>query len=216
MAVSVFLVDDHQVVRAGIRDIIGASPQLTVVGEASTVAEAQQSIPELAPDVAIVDVRLPDGSGIELCRQLISAGGNTKFLIFTSFGDEQAVVASVMAGAKGFLLKSVGSDEILDAIVRVAAGEALTTPDEARRAIDAAKDRCDSGIARMSALTPQERRILNYVAEGMTNRQIASQMFLAEKTVKNYVSNMLSKMGLHRRTEAVALAVREKTRLRDY
>jgi DNA-binding NarL/FixJ family response regulator len=204
---AVFLLDDHEVVRTGLRALLEAGDDITVVGEAGTVADALSRIPALRPDVAILDVRLPDGSGVEVCREVRSADPDIVCVMLTSYADDEALIASIMAGAAGYVLKQIGSIDLLDTIRRAGAGESLLDPTLTVRVLD----RLREGPAvdpRLAGLTPQERRILDLIAEGKTNRQIAEEMYLAEKTVKNYVSNLLAKLGMERRTQAATFAAR--------
>ena len=204
--ISAFLLDDHEVVRQGVRALLEASGEITVVGEASTAAEALARIPACRPDVAILDVRVPDGNGIEVCREVRSQFG-TKCLMLTSYSDDEALFEAIMAGASGYVLKQIRGNELLSAVKRVAAGESLLDPAITGRVL--ARLRAPSAEdERLSRLTPQERRILSLIADGMTNRQIANQLHLAEKTIKNYVSNMLTKLGMERRTEAAVFATK--------
>ena len=204
--ISAFLLDDHEVVRQGVRALLEASGEITVVGEASTAAEALARIPACRPDVAILDVRVPDGNGIEVCREVRSQIG-TKCLMLTSYSDDEALFEAIMAGASGYVLKQIRGNDLLSAVKRVAAGESLLDPAITGRVL--ARLRAPSAEdERLSRLTPQERRILSLIADGMTNRQIANQLHLAEKTIKNYVSNMLTKLGMERRTEAAVFATK--------
>jgi len=207
MSLGVFLLDDHEVVRRGLRALLEASNDITVVGEAGTVAEALARIPPTKPDVAILDVRLPDGSGVEVCREIRSSHPEIACVMLTSYADDEALIASIMAGAAGYVLKQVGSLDLLDTIRRAGDGQSLLDPALTERVLERLRDgpHVDPRIA---SLTPQERRILDLIAEGCTNRQIAETMFLAEKTVKNYVSNLLSKLGMERRTQAATFAAR--------
>jgi two-component system, NarL family, response regulator DevR len=207
VTVRVFLLDDHEIVRRGLRDLIDAEEDMEVVGEASTAEEALHRVPPTRPDVAVLDVRLPDGSGVEVCREIRARHPEVQALMLTSFADDEALFSAIMAGASGYVLKQIRGNELVDAIRRVAAGESLLDPAVTRRVLERLRDNReeDEGLARLS---DQERKILDYIAEGMTNRQIAEAMFLAEKTVKNYVSTMLSKLGMERRTEAAAYAAR--------
>jgi two-component system response regulator DevR len=206
MPVAVFLLDDHEIVRRGLRDLLESDEGLTVVGEAGTVEEALGRIAATRPDVAVLDVRLPDGSGIEVCREIRSAHPEIACLMLTSFADDEALFAAIMAGAAGFVLKQVRGSDLVDAVHRVGAGESLLDPAVTARVLDRLRHRTDED--ELSALTPQERKVLDLIAEGMTNRQIGEQLFLAEKTIKNYVSNLLAKLGMSRRTEAAAYAAR--------
>ena len=214
MALRVFLVDDHEVVRRGVRDLLEVEDDLAVVGEAGTVAEALQRVPSTHPDVVVVDVRLPDGNGVELCRQLRSSDDAPACLMLTSFDDDEALFDSIVAGAAGYVLKQVKGHDIVDAVRRVGAGESLIDAAMSARLMDRLRRGPDED-PRLAGLSPQERRILDLLADGLTNRQIAAEMFLAEKTVKNYVSNLLAKMGMHRRTEAAVYAARQAERHRS-
>ena len=205
--VRVFLLDDHEVVRRGVRDLLEASGEIEVVGEASTAEEARQRVPAVRPEVAVLDVRLPDGTGIEVCRDLRAADPDLKCLMLTSFDDDEALFDSIMAGAAGYVLKEVRGGDLVDSVLRVATGESLLDPKATARVIERLRNPPPED-EKLAALSPQEQKILGYLAEGMTNRQIAEQMYLAEKTIKNYVSNLLLKLGMHRRTEAAVYAAR--------
>jgi DNA-binding NarL/FixJ family response regulator len=207
VAIGVFLLDDHEVVRTGLRALLEACDDIEVVGEADTVAEALVRIPEVQPDVAILDVRLPDGSGVEVCREVRSSSSDIACVMLTSYADDEALIASIMAGAAGYVLKQVGSLDLLDTIRRAGAGESLLDPALTDRVLERLREGPKSD-PRLASLTPQERKILDLIAEGYTNRQIAENMFLAEKTVKNYVSNLLAKLGMERRTQAATFAAR--------
>jgi two-component system response regulator DevR len=200
-AVRVFLLDDHEIVRRGIADLISAEPDITVVGEAGTAAEALVRIPAVQPDVALLDARLPDGSGIDVCRDIRSALPATRCLILTSYDDNDAIFAAVMAGAAGYLLKEIRGSSLVDAIRQVAAGRSLLDPSVTERLLARLRDG-EPSDARLASLTDREREILILIADGMTNRQIGEHLFLAEKTVKNYVSGLLAKLGMQRRTQA--------------
>jgi two-component system, NarL family, response regulator DevR len=202
----VFLLDDHEIVRRGLRELLEAEGDLVVVGEAGTAEEAYGRIPATSPDVAVLDVRLPDGDGIEVCREIRSKHPEIACIMLTSFSDDEAVYASIMAGAAGYLLKQVRGSDLVNGVRRVAAGESLLDPQVTTRVLDRLRHR--EGDDELASLTDQERRILGLIAEGLTNRQIGERLFLAEKTVKNYVSNMFAKLGMHRRTEAAAYAAR--------
>jgi DNA-binding NarL/FixJ family response regulator len=207
MQIGVFLLDDHEVVRAGLRSLLEAEDDFVVVGEASTVAEALARIPPTRPQVAILDVRLPDGSGIEVCREIRSSSPEIACVMLTSYADDEALFAAIMAGAAGYVLKQVGASNLVDDIRRVADGHSLLDPALTERVLEKLRHRPDEDPL-MASLTPQERRILDLVADGQTNRQIAGTLYLAEKTVKNYVSNLLAKLGMERRTQAASYAAR--------
>ncbi len=205
--IRVFLLDDHEVVRRGLRDLLESEGDVEIVGESGTAAEATARIPALRPDVAVLDARLPDGSGIDVCRDVRSVDPAIKALILTSYDDDEALFAAILAGAAGYLLKQVGGNDLLDAVRRVAGGQSLIDPSLTARVLD----RLRNGPAEhqeLATLTEQERKILMLIAEGLTNRQIGERLFLAEKTVKNYVSSILSKLGLERRTQAAVLAAK--------
>ncbi len=210
--IRVFLLDDHEVVRRGVAATLEAEDDITVVGEAGDAADAIDEIRRCEPDVAVLDVRLADGSGIDVCRTITSEFPEVKSLILTSYDSDRALVDAGLAGAAGFVLKQIRSNDLIEAIRGVAAG---------RRYLDRAEVRLaerrlnDSEEGRLDDLTPQERRIFDLIGEGYTNRQIAQDMYLAEKTVKNYVSNMLAKLGMSRRTEAAALSARLEERHRN-
>ncbi len=206
MTINVFLLDDHEIVRRGLRELIETDEAMEVVGEAGTAEVALGRIPATSPDVAVLDVRLPDGDGIEVCREVRSRHPEIACLMLTSVADDDAVYAAILAGAAGYVLKQVRGDDLLDSIRRVAAGESLIDPDVTARVLERLRAR--EGADELAVLTPQERNILDLIAEGLTNRQIGERMYLAEKTVKNYVSNMLAKLGMSRRTEAAAYAAR--------
>lgn len=205
MTVRVFLLDDHEVVRRGLRDLLEAEDDLEVVGEAGTAEEAYGRIPATRPDVAVLDVRLPDGDGIEVCREIRSKHPEIQCLMLTSFADDEALFSSIMAGASGYLLKQVKGTDLVGGIRRVGAGESLLDPSLTQKVLERLRAPEDDELA---GLTPQERKILDLIAEGLTNRQIAEAMFLAEKTVKNYVSTVLAKMGMSNRSEAAAYVAR--------
>lgn len=207
MTIRVFLLDDHEIVRRGLRDLLEAQDDFTIVGEASTAEEALARIPPTQPDVAIVDMRLPDGNGVEVCRDVRSHEPGIQCLILTSFDDDEALFDAIMAGAAGYLLKQIKGTDLVDAIRRVAAGQSLLDPEVTTRVLDRLR-RGPEEDERLARLTEQERRILDLISEGLTNRQIAERIFLAEKTVKNYVSNLLAKLGMERRTEAAVFAAR--------
>jgi two-component system response regulator DevR len=202
----VFLLDDHQVVREGLRSLLEADGEMEVVGEAGTAEEALERIPLTRPRVAVLDVRLPDGSGVEVCREVRSQHPEVACLMLTSFSDDEALFDAIMAGASGYVLKEVGGSDLVSDVRKVASGHSLLDPVLTARVMDRVRSgRADS---RHDHLTAQEERILGHIAEGLTNRQIAELMYLSEKTVKNYVSNLLAKLGMSRRTEAAVYAVR--------
>lgn len=203
--VRVFLLDDHEVVRRGLRGLLEAEEDLVVVGEAGTAAEGVARIPALRPDVAVLDARLPDGSGIEVCRQVRSVDPSIEALVLTSYDDDEALFAAILAGAAGYVLKQVRGTDLVDAVRRVAAGQSLLDPSVTRRVLDRLRAG-DPEPEELKRLTEQERRVLACIAEGMTNRQIGERLSLAEKTVKNYVSSVLAKLGVERRTQAAVLA----------
>jgi len=203
----IFLVDDHEVVRRGVRDMLEVEDDFEVVGEAGSVEEALQRVAATRPDVAVLDVRLPDGSGVELCRELRSAYPDIVCLMLTSYDDDEALFEAIVAGASGYVLKQVKGSDIVTAIRQVGAGRSLLDPALTARVME----RLRVGTTedpRLAGLSAQERRVLDLLADGLTNRQIAAEMFLAEKTIKNYVSNLLAKMGMSRRTEAAVYAAR--------
>ncbi|GAA2528048.1 response regulator transcription factor [Pilimelia columellifera] len=205
--IRVFLLDDHEVVRRGLADLLRSTGDIEVVGESGSAREAVQRIPALRPDVAILDARLPDGNGIDVCRDVRAIDSSIKGLILTSYEDDEALFAAIMAGAAGYLLKQIRGTDLADAVHRVAAGQSLLDPAVTRRVLERIRSGADEP-AELRSLTEQERRILEHIAEGLTNREIAGRMFLAEKTVKNYVSSLLAKLGLERRTQAAVLATR--------
>ena len=203
--IRVYLLDDHEVVRRGLRDLLESDGDIEIVGESGSAQEATARIPALRPDVAVLDARLPDGSGIDVCREVRSVDARIKALILTSYDDDEALFAAILAGAAGYLLKQVGGNDLVDAVRRVAAGQSLIDPTLTARVLE----RLRNGPAEpeeLASLTEQERKILTLIAEGLTNRQIGDRLFLAEKTVKNYVSSILAKLGLERRTQAAVLA----------
>jgi len=206
MAVRVALVDDHEVVRRGLRDLLDGEPGIEVVAEAGGVTEALTRIGATKPDVVVVDVRLPDGDGVALCRTLRSLEQPPQCLVLTAFDDERALVEAIMAGASGYLLKQVRGQDLVDAVREVAAGRSLLDPVTTARVL--ARMRRAAETDELAALTERERTVLELMGEGMTNRQIAERLFLAEKTVKNYVTSVLAKLGMERRTQAVAWIAR--------
>lgn len=211
MATRIFLLDDHEVVRRGIRDLLEAEDDFEVVGEAGTAEEGVGRILATSPDVCVLDVRLPDGTGVEVCRAVRERRPTIACLMLTSYSDDEALLEAVLAGAAGYLLKQVRGADLVDAIRRVAAGQSLLDPAVTSTLLR----RIREGSAedeRLAALTEQERRVLHLLAEGRTNREIADALYLAEKTVKNYVSNVLAKLGMSRRTEAAVWAARLEER----
>ncbi len=207
MTLGVFLLDDHEVVRTGLRSMFEATEDLMVVGEASTAEEALVRIPLTHPQVAVLDVRLPDGSGVEVCREIRSQWPEIICVMLTSYADDEALYAAIMAGAAGYVLKQVGVGDLVDDVRRAGSGQSLLDPAVTERVLE----RLQVGPRedpRLASLTAQERRVLDLIAEGKTNRQIAEDLFLAEKTVKNYVSNLLAKLGMERRTQAASYAAR--------
>jgi two-component system, NarL family, response regulator DevR len=205
--IRVFLLDDHEVVRRGLRELLEDEPDIEVVGEAESAATAVRRIPALRPDVAVLDARLGDGNGIDVCRDVRSLDDSIRAIILTSYDDDEALFAAIMAGASGYVLKQIHGTDLVDGIRRVAAGQSLLDPALTARVLQRLRD--GSGPPdELAALTDQERKILTCIAEGLTNRQIGERLFLAEKTVKNYVSSLLAKLGLERRTQAAVLATR--------
>ena len=203
--IRVFLLDDHEIVRRGLRELLESEGDIDVVGESGLAQEAARRIPALRPDVAILDARLPDGSGIDVCRDVRTANPEIKALILTSYDDDEALFSAIMAGAAGYVLKQVRGNDLLESVRRVAAGQSRLDPAVTAQVLE----RLRTGPAEDAALAPltaQERRILSLIGDGLTNRQIAEELFLAEKTVKNYVSSLLAKLGLERRTQAAVFA----------
>jgi DNA-binding NarL/FixJ family response regulator len=213
MTIRVFLLDDHEVVRRGLRELLEDAGDLEVVGEASTAAEALHRIPATRPDVAVLDVRLPDGDGVEVCREIRSSMEDVACLMLTSYTDDEALFEAIMAGAAGYVLKQIRGNELVEAIRTVASGQSLLDPVATARVLERLREG-EVTDEKVASLTDQERKLLDLLAEGLTNREIAARMFLAEKTVKNYVSNLLTKMGMARRTEAAVYAARLEERAR--
>jgi two-component system response regulator DevR len=197
----IFLLDDHEIVRRGLAELLNGVPDFDVVGEAGTVAEALRRIPAVQPDVAILDGRLPDGSGIEVCRVIREQQPGVRCLILTSYDDDEAIFAAVLAGAAGYVLKQIRGSNLVDAVRQVAAGQSLLDPSVTARVLNRIREGKQED-ARLASLNAQERKILLLIAEGLTNRQIGERLFLAEKTVKNNVSSLLAKLGMQRRTQA--------------
>jgi DNA-binding NarL/FixJ family response regulator len=208
VTIRVFLLDDHEIVRRGLRELLESEGEgdIEIVGEAGTAAEAHGRIPATRPDVAILDVRLPDGDGIEVCRDIRSTHPDIACLMLTSFAEDEALFSAILAGAAGYALKQMRGTDLVDGVRRIAAGESLLDPSLTSRVLERLRRPAEPDA--LAGLTPRERRILDLIAAGMTNRQIGEQLFLAEKTVKNYVSNLLAKLGMSRRTEAAAYAAR--------
>ena len=209
MTIRVFLLDDHELVREGIRNLLESDSDIEVVGEAATAAEALTRVPLAKPNVAILDVRLEEGNGIEVCRDLRSANPDLTCLMLTSFADDDALYASVMAGAAGYLLKQIKARDLIEDVKRVANGESLMDPRAVARVVERISNPPKTDAV-LDSLSPQEQRILEHISEGMTNKQIAEAMFLAEHTIKNYVTGLLRKMKLSSRTEAAIYATRRK------
>jgi DNA-binding NarL/FixJ family response regulator len=205
--ITVFLLDDHEIVRRGVRDLLSAEPDIDVIGEAGTAAAALQRMPSLRPDVAVLDVRLPDGDGVSVCREIRSTLPGTACLMLTSYGDDQALLGAIMAGAAGYVLKQTCGSDLVSAVRTVAAGGSTLDAHAANRVMARLRERMDT-VDPLSALTEQEKKVLDLVGEGLTNRQIAERMFLAEKTAKNYVSSLLTKLGMQRRAQAAAFSAR--------
>jgi DNA-binding NarL/FixJ family response regulator len=204
-AVRVFLLDDHEVVRRGLRALLESAGDIVVVGESGLAAEATARIPALQVDVAVLDARLPDGSGIEVCRAVRALAPDVRGLILTSYDDDEALFAAIMAGASGYVLKEIAGHDLVGVVRQVAAGNSLIDPALTARVLDRVRNG-PATVPELSGLTEQELKLLGLIAEGLTNRQIGERMYLAEKTVKNYVSSILSKLGLERRTQAAVLA----------
>ncbi len=209
--VRVFLLDDHEIVRRGIRELLEGEPDIEVVGESGTAEEAIRRIPALRPDVAILDARLPDGSGIDVCRAVRSQDPSIRALILTSYDDDEALFAAIMAGAAGYVLKQVRGTDLVETVRRVAAGQSTLDPSVTEAVLQRLRTGPPSDPA-VARLTGQERRILTLIGEGLTNRAIAQELGLAEKTVKNYVSSLLAKLGLGSRTQAALFATRPDSR----
>jgi two-component system response regulator DevR len=210
-AIRVYLLDDHEIVRRGIKDLLEGAGDIVVVGESGLAADAIRRIPPLRPDVAILDGRLPDGSGIDVCREVRSKHPEIAALILTSYDDDEALFSAIMAGAAGYILKQVGGNDFVETVRRVAAGQSMLDPAVTAQVLERVRQGSKADPA-LEQLTDQELRILELIGEGMTNRQMAETMFLAEKTVKNYVSSMLSKLGLESRTQAAIFSLKHPQR----
>jgi two-component system, NarL family, response regulator DevR len=208
----VLICDDHEVVREGLRGLIGRQPDMTVVGEAGTAAESIEAAARSKPDVVIMDVRLPDGSGVEACRAIREIRPETRVIMLTSYADDEALFASIIAGASGYLLKQTRGQAVIDAITAVAAGRSLLDPDVTGKVLDRLRESRAEDPA-LASLTEQERKVVAGLAEGKTNREIGEVLFLSEKTVKNYVSRILDKLGLARRAEAAAYMAKHRPRV---
>ncbi|WP_335934153.1 response regulator transcription factor [Streptomyces sp. PTD5-9] len=206
--ITVFLLDDHEVVRRGVHELLSVEDDIEVVGEAGTAEDALVRIPATRPDVAVLDVRLPDGSGVEVCREIRSQDENVKCLMLTSYADDEALFDAIMAGASGYVLKAIRGTELLNAVRDVAAGKSLLDPVATAQVLERLREGKKGGDERLASLTEQERKILDLIGEGMTNRAIGERLHLAEKTIKNYVSSLLSKLGMERRSQAAAYVAR--------
>ncbi len=207
--IRVFLVDDHEIVRRGIADLLNAENDIEVVGEAADAAQARKRIAATRPDIALLDVRLPDGNGIDLCREIRSKNPEIRCLMLTAYDDDEAISTAVVAGASGYVLKDVRGSGLLEALRKVASGRSMLDPGLTRRVVQKIEAQ-NAGDPRLGSLSPREGQILTLIADGLTNRQIGEQLGLAEKTVKNYVSGLLSKLGLHHRTQAAILRLGQR------
>jgi DNA-binding NarL/FixJ family response regulator len=206
--IRVYLLDDHEIVRRGLIALLESAGDIEVIGESGSALEATRRIPALRPDVAVLDARLPDGSGITVCRDIRSADPDIRALILTSYQDDEALFSAIMAGAAGYVLKQIKGTDLIDAIRRVSTGQSLLDPLVTQQVLERIRHGSDTEPKELATLTQQERRILELIAQGMTNRQIGEHLFLAEKTIKNYVSSLLAKLGVERRTQAAILANR--------
>jgi len=208
--ISVFLLEDHEVMRTGLRGVLSAEPDIKVVGEAGTIAAALARLPALRPDVAVLDVRLPDGDGVSACREIRSMLPGTACLMFTGYEDDRALLGAIMAGAAGYVSKATDTRELVHAVRAVATGQSILDPNAAQRVMAQLRNGTAGGPRSdpLASLTAQEKRVLDLIGEGLTNRQIAERMFLAEKTAKNYVSSLLAKLGIERRSQAAVIAIR--------
>ncbi|WP_133913078.1 response regulator [Streptomyces sp. NBC_00582] len=215
--IRVFLLDDHEVVRRGVRDLLNDEPDITVVGEAGTVEQALVRVPALRPQVAVLDVRLPDGDGVTVCRELRSSMPELACLMLTSFDDEEALLDSIMAGASGYVLKQIQGTDLVSAVRTVAAGQSLLDPSATTRLMARLRQgqEPEPEPDALPGLTDREREILALIGEGLTNRQIGQRLYLAEKTVKNHISRLLAKLGVERRIQAAVIATQAQDRLRE-
>lgn len=204
--IRVFLLDDHEMVRRGLKDLFDTHSDIDIVGESGSAKEAEVRIPALHPDVALLDARLPAGSGVEVCRAIRSVDPSISAIILTSYDDDEALFAAIMAGASGYILKQIIGIDLVDVVRQVANGQSLLDPSVTQRVLERIRSGGSSEPTELQSLTPQERRILELITKGMTNRQIGGELFLAEKTVKNYVTSILGKLGMQRRTQAAVLA----------
>ena len=213
--IKILLVDDHEVVRMGLRTLLERRENIAVVGEAGTVEEAVAAAERTEPDVIVMDIRLPDGSGVDACREIRGQRPETKVIMLTSYADDEAIYGSIMAGASGYLLKQTRGQDLASAIGRVAAGESLLDPGITEKVLKRMRQLAEGESDDLAVLTPQERKIIGFIAEGKTNKEIAEEVFLSDKTVKNYVSNILSKLNLRRRSEAAAFIAERRPRSKD-
>ncbi len=215
--IRVFLLDDHEVVRRGVRDLLDDEPDITVVGEAGTVEQALVRVPALRPQVAVLDVRLPDGDGVTVCRELRSRMPELACLMLTSFDDEEALLDSIMAGASGYVLKQIQGSDLVSAVRTVAAGQSLLDPSATTRLMARLRQgqEPEPEPDALPGLTEREREILALIGEGLTNRQIGQRLYLAEKTVKNHISRLLAKLGVERRIQAAVIATQAQDRIRQ-
>ncbi len=212
--IRVFVLDDHEVVRRGLKELLDAEPDMEVVGEAATAESAVGRVPVLGVDVAVLDVRLPDGDGVEVCREIRSASPGTACLMLTGYGDDRALLAAIMAGAAGYAMKHAQGTDVVESVRAVAEGRSALGPEAAHRVMALLREKAETTDP-LAALSSQEKRVLELIEEGLTNREIAERMFLSEKTVKNYVSSLLAKLGMNRRSQAAALAARIGERVGD-
>jgi len=213
--IKILLVDDHEVVRMGLRTLLERRENIAVVGEAGTVEEAVAAAARTEPDVIVMDIRLPDGSGVDACREIRGQRPETKVIMLTSYADDEAIYGSIMAGASGYMLKQTRGQDLASAIGRVAAGESLLDPGITEKVLERMRRLAEGESDDLAVLTPQERKIIGCIAEGKTNKEIAEVVFLSDKTVKNYVSSSLSKLNLRRRSEAAAFIAERRARSKD-